>query len=153
MSDLKRFIDAQAYNYADALKEIQNGRKMSCWMWYVFPQIQGLGYSSTARYYAINDLQEAKDYLNDNILGVRLLEICEAVLNVNCNNAYQVFGSPDDMKLKSSMTLFELVAPENLIFGKVLDKFFNGERDERTIQIINQMKEENDCKGKVNNIV
>lgn len=139
MSDLKRFIDAQAYNYADALKEIQNGRKMSCWMWYVFPQIEGLGYSNTAKYYAIKDLQEAKDYLNDNILGARLLEICEAVLKVDCNDAYEVFGSPDDMKLKSSMTLFELIAPEILIFGKILEKYFHGERDDKTIQIVNQM--------------
>ncbi len=142
MSDLKRFIDAQAYNYADALKEIQNGRKVSCWMWYVFPQIQGLGHSSTAQYYAIKDIQEAKDYLNDAILGARLLEICEATLQVDCNDAWMVFGSPDDMKLKSSMTLFELVAPENLIFGQVLEKYFNGERDNVTIQIINQMNNE-----------
>ena len=142
MSDLKRFIDAQAYNYADALKEIQNGRKVSCWMWYVFPQIQGLGHSSTAQYYAIKDIQEAKDYLNDAILGARLLEICEAALQVDCNDAWMVFGSPDDMKLKSSMTLFELVAPENLIFGQVLEKYFNGERDNVTIQIINQMNNE-----------
>lgn len=142
MSDLKRFIDAQAYNYADALKEIQNGRKVSCWMWYVFPQIQGLGHSSTAQYYAIKDIQEAKDYLNDAILGARLLEICEAALQVDCNDAWMVFGSPDDMKLKSSMTLFELVAPENLIFGKLLDKYFNGERDNVTMQIINQIKKE-----------
>lgn len=142
MSDLKRFIDAQAYNYADALKEIQNGRKVSCWIWYVFPQIQGLGHSSTAQYYAIKDIQEAKDYLNDAILGARLLEICEATFQVDCNDAWMVFGSPDDMKLKSSMTLFELVAPENLIFGQVLEKYFNGERDNVAIQIINQMNNE-----------
>ena len=140
MSDLKRFLDAQAYNYADALKEIQNGRKMSCWMWYVFPQIQGLGYSTTAQYYAIKDLQEAKDYLNDATLGARLMEICEAALQVDCNNPSQVFGSPDDMKLKSSMTLFELAAPEQTIFGEVLEKYFHGERDVRTVEIINQMR-------------
>ena len=141
MSNLKRFLDAQEHNYADALKEIQNGRKISCWMWYVFPQIQGLGYSSTAQYYAIKDLQEAKDYLDDAVLGARLLEICEAARNVDCNNPYQVFGAVDAMKLKSSMTLFELVAPEKTIFGEVLEKYFNGERDERTVEIINQMSE------------
>lgn len=141
MSNLKRFLDAQEHNYADALKEIQNGRKISCWMWYVFPQIQGLGYSSTAQYYAIKDLQEAKDYLDDAVLGARLLEICEAARNVDCNNPYQVFGAIDAMKLKSSMTLFELVAPEKTIFGEVLEKYFNGERDERTVEIINQMSE------------
>ena len=143
MSELKRFLDAQAYNYGNALKEIQNGRKISCWMWYVFPQIQGLGYSSTAQYYAIKDLQEAKDYLNDVILGGRLLEICEAALKVESNHAYQVFGPVDAMKLKSSMTLFELAAPEQTIFGEVLEKYFNGERDERTVQIINQMRANN----------
>lgn len=141
MSNLKRFLDAQEHNYADALKEIQNGRKISCWMWYVFPQIQGLGYSSTAQYYVIKDLQEAKDYLDDAVLGARLLEICEAARNVDCNNPYQVFGAIDAMKLKSSMTLFELVAPEKTIFGEVLEKYFNGERDERTVEIINQMSE------------
>ena len=142
MSDLKRFREAQEYNYADALKEIQNGRKMSCWMWYVFPQIQGLGYSSTAQYYAIKDLQEAKEYLNDAILGARLVEICKAALKVECSDAYKVFGSPDDMKLKSSMTLFELAVPEQTIFGEVLEKYFNGERDARTVEIINEMRED-----------
>ena len=143
MSDLQRFLDAQAYNYADALKEIRNGRKESCWMWYVFPQIQGLGYSSTAQYYAIKDLQEAKDYLNDAVLGGRLLEICEAALKVESNHAYQVFGAVDAMKLKSSMTLFELAAPEQTMFGEVLEKYFNGERDEQTVEIINQMRANN----------
>ena len=116
MSELDRFIHAQEYNYSDALKEIKNGQKISHWMWYVFPQIKGLGQSDTAKWYAIKDLQEAKDYLNNEILSNRLEQICKALLELDCNDAYKIFGSPDDMKLKSSMTLFEIAAPENKIF-------------------------------------
>lgn len=136
MSDLKRFLDAQAYNYADALEEIKRGRKMSCWMWYVFPQIQGLGQSSVAKHYEIHDLQEARDYLADEVLGSRLLEISEAALAVDCDDAFLVFGVPDNLKLKSSMTLFEAAAPEQEVFAKVLEKYFQGERDELTLRIL-----------------
>ena len=139
MSELDRFIRAQEYNYSDALKEIKNGKKISHWMWYVFPQIKGLGKSDTAKWYAIKDLQEAKDYLNNEILSNRLEQICKALLDLDCNDAYKIFGSPDDMKLKSSMTLFEIAAPENKIFKRVLDKYFNGERDQKTIEIISSM--------------
>ena len=139
MSELDRFIRAQEYNYSDALKEIKNGKKISHWMWYVFPQIKGLGKSDTAKWYAIKDLQEAKDYLNNEILSNRLEQICKALLELDCNDAYKIFGSPDDMKLKSSMTLFEIAAPENKIFKRVLDKYFNGERDQKTIEIISSM--------------
>lgn len=142
MSDLKRFLDAQAYNYADALEEIKKGRKRSCWMWYVFPQIQGLGRSSTARHYEICDLQEARDYLADEVLGGRLLEICEAALAVDCDDAVLVFGVPDNLKLKSSMTLFEAAAPEREIFAKVLEKYFYGERDRRTLKILERQERE-----------
>ena len=136
MSELDRFIRAQEYNYSDALKEIKNGQKISHWMWYVFPQIKGLGKSDTAKWYAIKDLQEARDYLNNEILSNRLEQICKALLDLDCNDAYKIFGSPDDMKLKSSMTLFEIASPENKIFKSVLDKYFNGERDQKTIEII-----------------
>lgn len=136
MSDLQRFIDAQNYNYGAALREIKSGRKRSCWMWYVFPQIQGLGYSDMAKRYEIRDLQEARDYLQNEILGSRLEEICKAALETDSDDAYLVFGSPDDMKLKSSMTLFEAAAPDNEIFGKLLDKYFHGDRDRRTIEIL-----------------
>ena len=136
MSELDRFIRAQEYNYSDALKEIKNGQKISHWMWYVFPQIKGLGKSDTAKWYAIKDLQEAKDYLNNEILSNRLEQICKALLDLDCNDAYKIFGSPDDMKLKSSMTLFEIAAPENKIFERVLYKYFNGQRDQKTIEII-----------------
>lgn len=139
MSNLERFIRAQEYNYSDALQEIKNGLKTSHWMWYVFPQIKGLGQSDTAKWYAIRDLQEAKDYLNNEILSNRLEEICNVLLELDCNDAYKIFGSPDDMKLKSSMTLFEIAAPENKIFSKVLDKYFNGERDQKAIKIISSM--------------
>ena len=139
MSELDRFIRAQEYNYSDALKEIKNGKKISHWMWYVFPQIKGLGKSDTAKWYAIKDLQEAKDYLNNEILSNRLEQVCKALLDLDCNDAYKIFGSPDDMKLKSSMTLFEIAAPENKIFKRVLDKYFNGERDQKTIEIISSM--------------
>lgn len=105
-------------------------------MWYVFPQIKGLGKSDTAKWYAIKDLQEAKDYLNNEILSNRLEQICKALLELDCNDAYKIFGSPDDMKLKSSMTLFEIAAPENKIFKRVLDKYFNGERDQKTIELL-----------------
>ena len=140
MSELDRFIRAQEYNYSDALKEIKNGQKISHWMWYVFPQIKGLGKSDTAKWYAIKDLQEAKDYLNNEVLSNRLEQICKALLELDCNDAYKIFGSPDDMKLKSSMTLFEIAAPENKILKNVLDKYFNGERDQKTVKIISSMQ-------------
>ncbi len=151
MSELKRFIDAQAQNYDDALREIRNGRKTSCWMWYVFPQIKGLGQSITSKFYGIKDLQEAKDYLNDSILGKRLKDICEAALEVESNNASKVFGSPDDMKLRSSMTLFELAAPDDPIFGKVLDKYFEGRRDMHTIQIVKKLENGDACANRPKN--
>lgn len=136
MSELQRFIDAQNYNYKAALEEIREGRKRSCWMWYVFPQICGLGHSQTAKRYEIHNIQEARDYLEDEILGGRLEEICRAALEVPSNDPYLVFGSPDDMKLKSSMTLFEAANPENKIFASVLEKYFGGKRDQRTLKIL-----------------
>lgn len=136
MSDLQRFIDAQNMNYGAALEEIKSGRKQSCWMWYVFPQIQGLGHSPTAKRYEIRDLQEAKEYLRNDILRNRLEEICRAALEAESNDAYLVFGSPDDLKLRSSMTLFEAAEPENELFKKVLEKYFQGKRDMRTLKIL-----------------
>ena len=105
-------------------------------MWYVFPQIRGLGRSATAKTYELESLGEAKDYIAHPILGARLQEICEAALETESDNARMVFGSPDDMKLRSSMTLFEQADPNNPIYGKVLDKFFHGSRDEMTLQIL-----------------
>ena len=136
MSDLSRFHQAQKYDYDIALQEIKNGRKESHWMWYIFPQIQGLGYSSTAQYYAISDMAEAKAYLKDNVLRCRLVEISQALLDLPANDAMEVFGVPDNMKLRSSMTLFSMAAPEISVFQKVLDKFFAGQPDRRTLEIL-----------------
>jgi uncharacterized protein (DUF1810 family) len=135
-NNLERFRKAQRDSYDTALHEIQNGRKRSHWMWYIFPQIAGLGYSPTAQYYAIRDLDEAVDFLNDKALGKNLIEISEALLLIESNDATEVMGYPDDMKLRSSMTLFELADPECKVFQKVLDKFYHGERDERTLEIL-----------------
>jgi len=107
-------------------------------MWYIFPQIQGLGFSETSKYYAIRSIQEANEYLKHPVLGNRLINICWALLDHGGNNANKIFGSPDDLKLKSSMTLFASLKETNPVFQKVLDKFFNGKRDERTIEIIAQ---------------
>ena len=136
MADLSRFLTAQDYDYENALEEIRRGRKCSCWMWYIFPQIQGLGKSSMSRYYAIKDMQEAMDYINHEILGKRLIEITEALLQLESNDALAVMGWPDDMKLKSSMTLFSYAAPEIPIFPAVLEKFFDGEECQHTKRIL-----------------
>lgn len=136
MSDLKRFLEAQENDYAIALSEIKSGRKRSHWMWYIFPQIAGLGFSSTSKYYAIKDLAEAEEYLQHPELSRRLAEISEALLEIEGKTANQIFGSPDHMKLKSSMTLFGALENTNPVFQKVLDKYFNGAEDERTLQLI-----------------
>ena len=139
MSGLQRFTEAQKKDFDTALSEIRSGHKRSHWMWYIFPQIAGLGMSSTAQYYAIADLQEAKDYMADQVLGGRLLEISGALLDLETDDAHEVFGYPDDMKLRSSMTLFEAAAPEQEVFRKVLDKYFGGKRDERTLQLLRKI--------------
>ncbi len=131
MDTVERFIKAQEESYGQALEEIKNGHKRSHWMWYVFPQLKGLGRSETARYYGIANRTEAEAYLADPLLGSRLLEISGELLKLESCDAREVFGRPDDVKLKSSMTLFYLV-DGNLIFKAVLDKFFAGELDEVT---------------------
>ena len=135
-SDLQRFIDAQANNYSVALSEIVNGRKRTHWMWYVFPQILGLGMSETSRLYAIKDLHEAADFLNHPVLGSRLTRICNELLNLKSNDAHSIFGTPDDLKLRSSMTLFSSVSSGDPVFQKVLDKFFKGKKDEKTLALL-----------------
>jgi len=131
---LQRFVTAQKDDFAIALQEIKAGRKRSHWMWYIFPQIQGLGFSSTSLYYGIIDLEEAKAYLQHPILGKRLVEITEVLLSLDLNDARAIFGQPDDLKLKSSMTLFYSVPGSPEVFLKVLDKFFGGLPDEKTLQ-------------------
>lgn len=139
-TSLQRFIDAQEKNYDSALTEIVQGRKRSHWMWYIFPQIQGLGFSETSKFYAIKNLDEAMDYLKHPILGERLIRICHALIQNPGNDAHTIFSSPDDMKLKSSMTLFSELPGTNPVFQSVLDKFFNGNKDNKTIEILASQK-------------
>lgn len=136
-NNLTRFLEAQIHDYELALQEIKHGKKRGHWMWYIFPQINGLGYSETARFFSIRDKVEATQYLNHPVLGVRLLEITSELLNLDLNNPIAIFGNIDSIKLKSSMTLFSLVEQTNPIFQKVLDKFFDGKKDINTIQIVN----------------
>jgi uncharacterized protein (DUF1810 family) len=133
---LERFIEAQNGTYEIALAEIRAGRKRSHWMWFVFPQIQGLGFSETSRYYAIKDMDEARAFLHHPVLGPRLIEICAALLKLDSNNAGDIFGSPDDMKLRSSMTLFAEVGDTDKVFTLVLDKFFKGLKDDKTLRLL-----------------
>lgn len=133
---LDRFIEAQNGSYEMALAEIHSGRKRSHWMWYIFPQLSGLGFSETSRYYAIKNLDEATAYLRHPVLGRRLVEICTALLQLKSNNAGDIFGNPDDMKLRSSMTLFAEVEGTNKAFNLVLDKFFKGLKDDKTLRLL-----------------
>ena len=137
MDGLERFVQAQADSYARALREIKSGRKTSHWMWYIFPQLSGLGHSQTARYYAIRDRAEAEAYLAHPVLGKRLLEISSELLKLESSDATAVMGWPDDLKLKSSMTLFSLVSHEP-VFRQVLEKYFRGEEDAYTVQAISR---------------
>jgi len=136
-SNLKRFIDAQENDYLIALKEIKNGRKQSHWMWYIFPQIAGLGFSDISKYYAITDMDEAKEYLKHDILEKRLIELSNVLIRLDTNSAKTIFSSPDDLKLKSSMTLFSQISDAEPVFKLVLDKFFGGNLDQKTLMIIN----------------
>ena len=133
---LERFVEAQSRDYETALREIRGGRKRSHWMWYIFPQLRGLGYSSTAQFYGIRDLQEARDYMAHPLLGPRLIEISEALLGLETDNPGAVMGYPDDLKLCSCMTLFELAAPEQPVFARVLEKYYAGRRDQRTLALL-----------------
>ena len=134
--NLERFIEAQRRNYENALSEIKKGKKQSHWMWYIFPQVKGLGFTSTSNYYSIIDLNEADAYLQHEILGKRLIQICNELLLLKSNNAREIFGTPDDMKLKSSMTLFASLENADPVFETVLQKFFKGDKDQKTINII-----------------
>ena len=133
--DLQRFHKAQKFDYPVALDEIKNGRKESHWMWYIFPQLKELGYSSTAKYYGLTK-DEAKAYINDEILKSRLIEISQALLELTSNNATEILGYPDDLKLKSCMTLFSEIAPEVEVFDQVLQKFFSGKKDDKTLKLL-----------------
>lgn len=132
---LERFVKAQQKEFEAALSEVKNGRKQSHWMWYIYPQLQGLGFSETTRFYAIKDIEQAKEYLEHQILGARLVLISEELLKLDLS-ARQVFGSPDDLKLHSSMTLFAEVQGANPIFEQVLQKFFKGQKDNKTLSLL-----------------
>jgi len=137
LDGLERFVQAQEGSYARALQEIKNGRKTSHWMWYIFPQLSGLGHSQTARYYAIRDRAEAAAYMAHPVLGSRLLEISSELLKLKSSDAREIMGWPDDLKLKSSMTLFGLVSREP-VFRQVLEQYFGGEEDQYTVQAISR---------------
>jgi len=137
-NNLSRFLDAQSGDYTTALKEVRSGRKTGHWMWYIFPQIRGLGFSETSMFYAIQSQGEATAYLNHEILGPRLVEICTALLGLQTNNPVEIFGSVDSLKLQSSMTLFSLLEPTEPVFQKVLDKFYGGKKDPNTIRLLKE---------------
>lgn len=134
--DLARFVRAQQADYQQALAEVRAGRKVSHWMWYIYPQFDGLGFSATSRQYAIKSAAEAVEYLRHPLLGPRLAECCEAAVAAEGRSARDIFGSPDDMKLRSCATLFAAVSPPGSVFERVLEKFFQGARDEKTIRLI-----------------
>ncbi len=134
--DLRRFTSAQENIYASALAELTSGRKRSHWMWFIFPQILGLGNSATSLRYAIKNRDEARQYLMHPVLGTRLRECADAVLSIDGRSIAEVFGSPDDLKLKSSMTLFATVAGPGSVFSRILDKYFLGEWDARTLDLL-----------------
>ena len=134
--EVSRFMKAHQSDYQRALSEIKNGKKVSHWMWYIFPQMKGLGRSSMSEYYGIQDLNEAKAYLADPTLGKHLIEICEALLSLDTNDATEVMGRPDDRKLKSSMTLFDAATETIDVFQRVLDKYYQGKKDYRTLRML-----------------
>ena len=136
---LSRFVKAQDKVYDRVLAELGSGRKRSHWMWFVFPQIEGLGFSSTTQYYSIKSLEEARRYLDHPLLGKRLRECAETILALEGLTASTIFGYPDDLKLKSSMTLFAGVAEGHSVFSRVLEKYYRGNRDERTLAILERL--------------
>lgn len=134
--DLTRFVSAQAHSYEQALKEVLNGKKQSHWMWYIFPQIRGLGRSSTSQRYGIASANEAYAYLEHELLGPRLIVISEATLSIEGRSAADIFGRHDDMKLRSCASLFAFVSDTNSVFNRILDKYFDGKSDKRTDRLL-----------------
>ena len=134
--DLERFVEAQRGVFEQACAELRRGRKAGHWIWFIFPQIAGLGFSGMSQWYSIRSLDEARAYLAHPVLGVRLREICEIVSGIKDKTAHEIFGSPDDMKLRSSMTLFARAAEDDAVFIEVLRKYFGGVEDERTVELM-----------------
>ena len=135
-TDLNRFKKAQSFDYPIALQEVKAGRKTSHWIWYIFPQLKGLGHSGMSDYYGIDGLDEAKAYLSDPLLKSRLIEISQALLDTGKSDPSDVFGYPDDLKVHSCMTLFSIADPKELVFRKLLDQFYGGREDQGTIKIL-----------------
>ncbi len=134
--DLERFVSAQSGAYAGALGEIRAGRKRSHWIWFIFPQVRGLGMSSTSQHYGISGMDETRAYLRHPFLGPRLRECAEALLALEGRTASAIMPYPDDLKLRSSMTLFERVAGPDSVFSSVLEKYYRGDRDKRTLELL-----------------
>ncbi len=139
VGDPLRFLDAQSLVYRDILAELTAGSKKSHWMWFIFPQLKELGRSSTAKFYGLEDRDEAVAYWQHPILRARMKECTQLVLAVQGRTAHEIFGSPDDVKLRSSMTLFEAVAPNVPAFGQVLERYFDGERDSETLKLLGRL--------------
>jgi uncharacterized protein (DUF1810 family) len=133
---LSRFVDAQEGVFETAISELKQGRKRTHWMWFIFPQLEGLGVSATSRYYAIKSREEAIAYLAHSLLGRRLVECTEIVLTLEGKTAYEIFGSPDDLKFRSSMTLFAFVSTDRSVFNYALDKYHQGKPDTKTLEIL-----------------
>jgi uncharacterized protein (DUF1810 family) len=136
--DLSRFVRAQQDDYERALSEITSGQKRTHWMWYIFPQLDGLAFSPTAKRYAIKSVEEARAYLEHPVIGPRLLKCAEAAVGVEGRSAAEIFGSPDDLKLKSCATLFSSVAPPGSVFDRLLEKYYRGQRDGKTLELLGQ---------------
>jgi len=134
--NLNRFIEAQDNIYEQVLEELSNGKKYRHWMWFIFPQIMGLGRSPTAKLYSIKNKEEAILYLENHILGKRIKECSELLLNIENKTASQIFDFPDNLKLQSSMTLFAYISNKNSVFHCVLDKYFNGNMDQNTLNLL-----------------
>jgi uncharacterized protein (DUF1810 family) len=137
---LDRFVQAQEHVYQQALAEIRSGQKRSHWMWFIFPQFDGLGLSWTSRTYSVKSIEEAEAFLAHPVLGPRLLECAEAVIGVADRSAAEIFGSPDDLKLRSSATLFAYVSPEGSVFHRILDRFFDGKPDDQTLRLLGRFR-------------
>jgi uncharacterized protein (DUF1810 family) len=135
---MQRFLDAQAPIYADVCAELAAGRKRSHWMWFIFPQLRGLGHSATSWHYGLDSRGEARQYWQHPVLGARLLQCTRLVLDTGGRTAHDIFGPPDDLKLRSCMTLFREVAPEQPAFGLVLERFHGGQPDRRTLELLAQ---------------
>ena len=134
--NLNRFVEAQIVTYEGAMLELARGRKKSHWIWYIFPQIVGLGSSDTTKFYSIKSLEEGRAYLEHSVLGPRLIKACEILLNLKDTSMDEVMGFPDDLKLLSSVTLFEAISEPNTIFTKIIEIYFDGERDKTSLEIL-----------------